>query len=399
METSNIKTDWLFWGGIVVGIFVMIVGIVTLMWRNIDTASARLILCSGLGILFGAFGAAAVVKYKGLTITGVAAIAIARLYVVVILTKSQITFGTITGDIKGALIEIKGDQTYLGATRGRSYDFVIEGSSLKRPVFDVYINFPPGTSGQEGEIPFEDIDKKYIERFIGSGYNIEWRFDRTKGTLVDTATGEVIRELRLPRLGLPQPLKTGRGAWLFVGEALAQAIPRSIEEIFADLGSGVASVRRAARDELASKGPRVVDATMQYLREHDSEYSIRLGILVALTTMLRNDKSLAQEVSNHLAPEDLEIIVKGLNDPDRTIRIYAGEFLFDLGDPRIVPLALAAAGDADASPDGLYLSIFVIKGAHHRLSPSEKQTTREKLQAIRPKAGPETQRLIDSLTM
>jgi HEAT repeat protein len=92
---------------------------------------------------------------------------------------------------------------------------------------------------------------------------------------------------------------------------------------------------------------------------------------VTLTDVLRKDKKAAPEVSCQLTPEDLQLIVQALNDPDRTIRVYAGEFFYDLGDPRVMPLALAAARDEQTTPNGLYLDLFVIKGAYHRLSPSE----------------------------
>jgi hypothetical protein len=408
METPNSKTDWLFWGGVAVGVFVMITGIVALVWRDVGTTEARLILCSGLGILLGAFGSTAVVKYKGLTITGVAAIAVVLLYVVVTLTKSQVTFGSITGDIKGAIIEVKGDKTYLGAMRDRdrSYEFVIDGSGLDRPFFDVYITFPAGISGQgEQEIIFEGIDKKYVEHFLGSGRRIEWRFSRQGENLVEAASREVIAEVGLPKAELPTMPRTSRGAWGLVGNAFAQNSP-SIPpppppppQVFIDLGSGASSVRRTARSMLADLGPSAVSAMMQELRENQGEYRIRLGILVALADMLRKDKKAAPEVSHQLTSEDLQLIVKALNDPDRTIRVYAGEFLYDLGDPRVVPLALAAARDEQTTPDGLYLDLFVIKGAYRRLSPSEQKETWEALQAIRPNAGAKAQELIDSLAM
>lgn len=397
MENPNNKKNWLFWGGIIVGIFVMFAGIFTLMLRSIGTAEARLILCTGLGILLGIFGSAATVKYKGLTITGVAAISISLLYVVVSLTSSQVTFGSITGDIRGALIEVRGDDTYLGAMRERNYEFVIEGSELKRPVFDVYISFPPDMSGRgEEEIIFEGINKNYIESLIGSGRIIEWRFNRKAGELIETESGKVIAELAMPGINFSAASTLEDGIFFLAGKALAQESHRKLEDIFYDLGSGSTSIRRKARDELASRGVTAVSEMMNKLHEYSSVYRIRLGILVALTEMLRKDKKIAPEVSKEMSQKDLAMIFKSLNDTDRTVRIYAGEFLYDLADPRIVPLALDAIKKWKPNSDGQYLAILAIKGVYHKLPPTEQHKVKQELRKIRSKAGPKTKQLIKS---
>jgi hypothetical protein len=337
MTPAKLKIDRLFWGGIIVGFIIMIAGIFSLIWREIGITEGRLILCSGLGIVFGAFGSTATIKYKGATITGVAALAIVLLYVVVTLTSSQATFGRITGDLEEAQIEIKGDVSYLGATRGRCYEFVIPGGEIRRKVFDVYVTFPANLTGEvEQEISFEGISSEYIEKFLGSGEDLEWRLDRDKQRLVETMTGEVIKQIELSAEISSISPKPSNNGLTFVGVALAQHTQRSIEEIFVDLGSGVASVRRLARDELASRGLSVVEVMMNTLKESGSYYRIRLGILYAFNKMLKDDRSLAQGLSSRLSLEDLKIILEALNDPDQAVRINATEFLHNLGDPRII---------------------------------------------------------------
>ena len=123
------QPDYVFWAAIGLGVVLTAVGVLALTWLGMGLTEGRLLLCSGLGILFGAFGSKATVKYKGITVTGVAATAIILLYVVVELTQTQITHGYITGDVRGADIAIIGDETYLGAYQEdkRRYAFVVSG--------------------------------------------------------------------------------------------------------------------------------------------------------------------------------------------------------------------------------------------------------------------------------
>ena len=127
------QPDRVFWGAIALGTALTIVGLGALAWLNLGLTEGRLILSAGLGILLGAFGSTATVKYKGVTMTGVAASTIILFYTVVKLTDSQITYGYIKGDVEGAIIEIVADDTYLGTyrTRTRRYDFMIPGDHLE----------------------------------------------------------------------------------------------------------------------------------------------------------------------------------------------------------------------------------------------------------------------------
>ncbi|HKJ68359.1 MAG TPA: hypothetical protein VKA68_10425 [bacterium] len=401
MDDDTKRLDRFFWGGIIVGILVMFAGTAALMWRGVGTNEARLILCTGIGILFGAFGSTATIKYKGITITGVAAITIVLLYVIVNLTASQATFGAITGDIRGAQIDVRGDDNYLGAMRERSYDFVVDQGELRRPVFDVYIYFPPDAEGRgEKEIPFEGINTKYIESYLGSGRRMEWRYDQEQEVLVETISGDTMARLGLSlenfQAELPAKSTPWRTGSFFLNQAFAQDTPADVNKSMSDLRSGSHDIRRDAREKLAAAGPSAVTEMMTEWRASGDIYRVKLGVLVSLTKMLRGNKNLAPQVSDSLSADDLQLILETLNDPDRTIRVYAGEFLYDLGDPRIVQPALNMASGSDTSEEGIYLSLFVIKGAYPQLSESEKKRVTERLQSLRGDVGPKTKELIDS---
>jgi len=84
---------------------------------------------------------------------------------------------------------------------------------------------------------------------------------------------------------------------------------------------------------------------------------------------------------------------KAAVDPDRTIRIYASEFLYDLADPRVVQIALDLL--ASASEDGRYNLILVIEGAYKYLPTDQRSAVAGRLREFRPKVGSRTQELID----
>jgi hypothetical protein len=380
-QAASAKTGPIFWGGIAVGLTLLIAGILTLMWNALGAAEGRLILCSGLGVLFGAFGSTATVKYKGITITGVAAIAIALLCLVAKLTADKATFGRITGDVRGSQIEVVGDYSYLGAMQERDYEFVVRGEHLERPVFDVYITFPADEFGEgEEENPIVGIDKKHLEEFMKSGKRIEWRFDRDEQILVRAETGETIGQVESP-FGNNFREPAG-GSWSLIEPAWAQPAPRGVREIIEDLGSGSSRVRRLARNELAAEGPSAIAPMMATLRGRGSAYRIRVGILFALNKMLTANPAQVQDVSGRLTPQDLELIASYLNDRDRTVRLYATECLRNMDDPRVIDPVLSVAADSLTSPDAVRLSSYVIDGAAEQLAPSQRQETQMRFEQV-----------------
>ncbi len=136
---------------------------------------------------------------------------------------------------------------------------------------------------------------------------------------------------------------------------------------------------------------------MDRLREQSNSYRIQLGVLVALTEMLRQNKGLAPEISEKISDEQLTWIVNTVDNRDRTLRVYAAEFLYDLGDPRSIDAALGIVTDTKRSEQGRYLAVFVVKGAMHHIPEEEKQSTIRAVQSIINDVGPRTQKLIASL--
>jgi hypothetical protein len=151
-------------------------------------------------------------------------------------------------------------------------------------------------------------------------------------------------------------------------------------------------IRREARMKLAELGPNAVPGLIEEMSVDGADYRTRLGILVALTEMLRRNKAQASDISALVDAKDLGLLADAAADEDRTIRIFASEFLYDLADPRVVDLALDRI--PTASDDGKYNLILVIKGAFERLSPEDQERVAGDLSALQ--VGPKTRELIDS---
>ena len=137
----------------------------------VQTVSA-LILCSGHGIFFGAFGSTAVVTYqKGVVVAGVAAIAMLLVYLFNYLTRDNIVRLRITGDVKGSALDLYGDEAYPGADHSQFYEFVVIGRELKISHLSLMVTVPasPERPNERREVLFECIPGQAIGPFLGSG--------------------------------------------------------------------------------------------------------------------------------------------------------------------------------------------------------------------------------------
>jgi len=165
--------------------------------------------------------------------------------------------------------------------------------------------------------------------------------------------------------------------------------------IITELESDDTGVRRNARSALASGGLEAIDALLIELRPDagSRSYRMQLGSAVALTEFLRSDKSQRQTLSTHLIQDDINWLVSLSGHQDRTLRVYASEFLYDLGDPRVV--APAVARFSDASDDGKYNLALVLKGAAPFVPQTKSAIVRRQLSELRSNKYPKTTALLN----
>jgi hypothetical protein len=175
----------------------------------------------------------------------------------------------------------------------------------------------------------------------------------------------------------------------------AQAQEANLPQLLADLESDSATVRRDARDRLAAMGVDAVVPMMDYWASRPDSYQVRAGVSVALVEILRSRKGDAKPIAALLTDAHLRLLAAAAGEEDRNLRIHASEFLYDLGDKRIVPIAVGIF--PGASDDGRYNLVVVIQGAVPALDAGERQALAETLRSWQGMVGPRTQELIASV--
>jgi hypothetical protein len=387
----------IFRAGLVVGSGLFLVGVACQTLNLIAPTVSILIICSGLGIIFGAFGSTAVINYKGFVVAGVAAIAIVLLLIVDYVMRESIVRLEVDGDVRGARLELFGDTTYPGADHdGRLFEFFIVGREITKDRLSLIVTLPMPAADRSGgdpsEITFDCIPSTAITHYIGSGKTLQWRFDKERGLLIGV-DGRTVQSGPCPEQGATGPTFALGDGLSLVGSAVAQ--DQDIDKLLNDLQSDSAAVRRDARMTLSSLGQAAVPPMMTYWEQNPASDRVRLGVSVALTEFLRGHKDQRQAVSALLTDSQLRFLAIAATDPDRTLRIYAAEFLFDLGDTRIVSIAESLF--SDASDDGRYNLVLIIRGAVPDLSPPEKTVLAGTLRGWQAMVGPNTQELIASV--
>jgi hypothetical protein len=383
--------DPIFRAGLIVGSALFVIGILCQTFNLIAPTLSILVICSGLGIIFGAFGSTAVINYKGVVIAGVAAVSVALLLVVDWVMRESLVRLEVDGDVKGARVELFGDTAYPGADHGgRRFEFFIIGREITKDRLSLVVTLPAAEMersrrGGSREIAFDCIPSTAITRYIGGGKTLQWRFDAGREVLtgVDGATirsGPCFEDTDTPSFA----------SFGLVGVAMAQ--DGNVDALIADLESESAAVRREARIALAAIGEPAVVPMMDYWESRPSSYPIRLGVSTALTEFLRGHKGDRRSIAALLTDSHLRLLAAAAGDPDRTLRIYASEFLYDLGDPRVVPIAIELF--PGATDDGRYNLIVVIRGAVPDLGAEERRQLAETLKDWQGMVGPNTQKLI-----
>jgi len=393
-------TGSVFWSALAVSAILIALGFVSLNSTLVDFTSSQLILCSGLGILFGAFGSMATINYKGVVVAGVAAIAIALLGTVSYLIKDDYVIVKIGGVKKANKVDMYGDRSYYGAPTRDSYDFIVLRRDLERRnvnlLIEVLDQAQQSDQLEPREYIFECVERDRILNALGSVQAIEWRFDQSRELLLDF-DGTTIASVGPCQSEDSNPSDKPSFSWIgdfLIGTAFA--MDQDPDAWLLELDSDSTAARRDARKALSEMGPEIIAELADDLLRPDVSYRTRLGIIVAFTEMLREHKDQRVEIAASIDDALLSALVQASADSDRTIRIYASEFLYDLGDPRSVPLALSAFDTAD--DNGRYNLMLVVQGAYPYLEAADKQSTDSALKGIYSRVGAKTQELIKQIS-
>lgn len=365
-----------FWG-LGIGGLLILAGFASELFNLGTSPVTWLLLAAGLGIILGAFGSLALVKYQSITVAGVGALAI-----VLFLLLSGGAGRHLTIVVKGLPLDsqanlVIGHELHAGLVNSRR-EFVLLDNDPQAETLDFAAswNVIEDVEGEKKartvEAVIQNVGVGNIRALIGGGRTTEWTFDPQARTL--RIGGKTFRNgnneeggeqgggqgaTSLPHFGLG-----------LVSQAAAQEAGADIPTLLQHLESDNLSVRRTARSALAEQGPVAIPYMMEFWRADPENYRRGLGVSVALTQYLRDNKGDWTAVSEKLGPEDYDLLVGATDHPDETLQEFATEFLFDLGAPESAEAIVKAL--PAATQDGQYNSIFVLTNVATRLDPTEK---------------------------
>lgn len=388
IEWVNEKTTTLFWAGLVAGVVILIGGCLASYGNLIPSAISLLIIVSGLSIILGAFGATATINYQGVTMAGVAALCVILFYVVM----GQIRNPSVRVDVSGfprdsSVDFYSGSTHFLGALRGDHhdlYEFAVFQDDLRANVLGLAVTLPKQADGNvPADIIFGCIDKASITGWLGSQSSLQWTVDLRKNRLV---TIDRQKSVLLSSLGdCPGEIAAaGSNSFAYskllpIGSALA-ATAVDLSARIQDLTAESSAIRTDARRTIGAEGPAAIKPLMDNWRKQPTAYRVRLGAVVSLVEMMRSMKAQKRTIGSELGNDDLLLLVQAATDADRTIRVYASEFLFDLADPRTAGVALQLI--SGASPDGQYNLALILTSVAAEMPPAERANLKQEVETL-----------------
>jgi HEAT repeat protein len=137
-------------------------------------------------------------------------------------------------------------------------------------------------------------------------------------------------------------------------------------------------VRRNARDALIALGAAAVEPLAQAWRNAPDDYDTKLGTVIVMNDMLRNDTNIASKISGKLNSDDIRLLVNALSDSDKTIRLQTTEFLYALKDKRVVDSSLDALRN-NTNENGVYNNVLVLKEIAPSLEGTERLRVRNEV--------------------
>jgi hypothetical protein len=375
--------------GVVVGLILIFLGIGLLSYGRGSLLSS-LMTCVGFGIVLASFGSTAKGTWAGWTVTGAGALAIV-LFLVLQHYQAAAALLYKKGQLRGDLSKIADlriiDELPMYAYRDRttsSIRFVLLDKKLRSNRLSIQVDTTEKGAGHEFFEIIGDaqaIQARYLSEGTDNERQIQWTFDYDKRVVKD-GQDTIFSEQDTLQEALVPSRRTGLLDWLpamdiLIPKARAQnaAAPQStaaVGDLVAKLKSDDTAERRNARDALSALGPASVSAMMSAARSNSSDYRVRLGVLYALSEMLRRNPEQRTAISAALKDEDFPFLVAAASDNDKTIRMQAADFLYLLQDSRAVPSSVEAAR---STPDTSKASnqVLIIRQSGLSLTAADKE--------------------------
>jgi hypothetical protein len=407
------QANTVFWVAIVVGFVFVVLPLVGRRLLSAESYQSNLLLCVGVALILGAVGSQATLKIGGLILAGSAASAVG-LYAYLERERiddfKRLNVSYVRGTLFNVAVRkysarIKFSKNVLGTTIEDQYEFVVFYPEMDTS--DVLIEITPKPH-PDALIPIH-VHANCFKAAVGSGRPLEWEYREAENLIRDRARDVVIGKLgdeKPDRNTCPAVTEAAAGQiridrWPgFISTAYAQGgSQQALGAIIADLRSDDNDTRRVARDQIALLPEDQLRNLLDIFRDQYQNYRIKLGICVGLAEMLRTSKEERGRVIREklLNTDDRNLLLDAAGDKDRTVRIYASEFLFDLGDPEVTELAIKRASET-SDETAQYQWLFLSQDGWRRLSAEKRAALGPLIKQIKARAGGKTRKLIDQLS-
>jgi len=385
---------------------------------------SNLIMCTGLALVCAAFGSQATVNTGKMVIAGVGAAAIALFFVVeyradVRADKKSYIRGDIN-EVKSSGFRTAGMQgniDFMGQYNAdqKYYTFAIFNDLSDSQIITLFVDLTKNGDGGNFAIHSSCLKKTQRRR------RLNWKLiDYKYPDGDDIVPTRAIYDNTLKKV---IAVYKGRGAYTIcespgkskidtrtssifeISSAFAQSTPKQSPPTDKDIKAAIKNltnedkyIRRDARKLLSQVKTADVPEIIKAMRSTDSSdsdayYRRVLGGNVALTLMLRRDKSRADDISKVLTAEDLIFLAKTAAHKDRTMRIFATEFLYDLSDKRMPEIALPLAEKTDNAA-AKYNWILSSQGGWKQLPEETRGKLNPTLENLIANSGLKTQKLL-----
>jgi hypothetical protein len=132
------------------------------------------------------------------------------------------------------------------------------------------------------------------------------------------------------------------------------------------------TLRRDARDALVAIGPTAITPMLNAWHRSPGDYRLKLGTVVVMNDILRNNPNMRIEISRKLNDDDIRLLVNTASDNDDTVSEETTELLYSLRDKRAVSASISAVR-RNNNEDSVFNYVLILKSIFPVLSHDEKE--------------------------
>lgn len=173
----------------------------------------------------------------------------------------------------------------------------------------------------------------------------------------------------------------------------AFAVGKSSTDIIRKLNDKDAFVRRAARDQVAAYGPRILPELMGAIpsERSSSYYRYALGAMVSIANMAKQHDVKAMNAS--LNAKDYQLMSKLMGHSDKTLRKWSTAAMVRLGGKSGVEALLGTLEDSATTANGRYNATFALTEISKKLPAAMRKTVTARQKSITSKTVVKTRSL------